>query len=473
MCAQAAHIPVHLGSMAYAMRDITDRFTWQEGDMIVLNDPFLGGTHLPDITLIMPVFCAGQRIGFVANRAHHANVGASTPGSMPISSHIDQEGLLISPDYLFRAGNIDSRMLKRLSLLSDPSVGREQLPGDFQAQVSANLVGAQRLASLAQALGSLQFLSAINALHNYAASFAHNLLTSLPSGVFCFTDHLDSDGMGGRDLELRLRLEITESRVIADFTGTASQVAGNINCPLSVTAAAVFYVFRCLMPAHAPNSVDLFAFLELKVPEGCFINAAFPAAVAAGNVETSMRLVDLVLGALAQAIPERIPAASQGTMNNLAMGHVTENGRWDYYETVAGGAGAGQGYQGASAIQCHMTNTLNTPVESLESHYPVVVESYAVREGSGGSGRWRGGNGVTKTFRFLAPASVTLLTERRRSAPWGLNGAAGGSPGSNQINHKQVPDKYHAQVSVGDTVTINTPGGGGWGVKCADENQVL
>ncbi len=459
LCAQAAHIPVHLGSMAYAMKDIVSGCHWQAEDMLIVNDPFLGGTHLPDVTLIAPVFYDEKLLGFVANRAHHADIGAESPGSMPLSRHLDEEGLVIPPTHLIRQGRLDESVMARIrgSLRDGLSVR-----GDFAAQISANHTGVERLLGLIREHGAEAFAMALDELNDYAERLARATFEAIPDGEYRFVDLMDGDGLGQEDIRIELALHVEQHRIRVDFTGTAPQVAGNINCPLSVAAAGVYYVFRCLMPAHTPACAGSFRPVSIQAPEGCFLNAQRPAAVAAGNVETSSRVVDVVMGALAQAIPARIPAASQGSMNNLAMG--ADGGqRWDYYETMGGGMGAGQHHDGLSAVQTHMTNTRNTPIEVLESHYPVRIRRYAVRDGSGGQGLHRGGDGLVREFVFSQPARVTLLTERRKHRPWGLNRGKPGMAGENRLNGTLLPPKASFQVKAGDVLSLETPGGGGWG----------
>lgn len=457
LCAQAAHIPVHLGSMAFAMAGIVRQFEWHAGDMVVFNDPFLGGTHLPDVTLVAPVFLGAALQGFVANRAHHANIGAAAPGSMPISRCLEEEGVIIAPCKLIDRGKPRQQVLARLRSGQEMTA----LGGDFVAQVSANKVGLARLGELIAQQGSSAYREGLEALNDYAYRLARAELAKLPDGNYEFTDYMDDDGAGSRDIPIHVRVSINGSSIAVDFAGTAAQVEGNINCPLSVTAAAVFYVFRCLLPQHAPASAGLFRPLAISAPPGCLVNAQRPAAVAAGNVETSMRIVDAVLGALSAALPGRIPACSQGSMNNIALGASAP--RWDYYETLAGGCGAHAAGDGLSGRHSHMTNTLNTPVENLEMHYPLRVVRYALRQDSGGGGAHRGGQGIERAYEFLAPAQVTLLTERRRRAPWGLNGGGCGQSGQNMLNGGTLPPKCSFNVQPGDRVTVSTPGGGGWG----------
>ena len=462
LCAQAAHIPVHLGSMAHAMRYIVNDLDWQQGDMLVLNDPFLGGTHLPDVTLIAPVFdsLSGWLAGFVANRAHHADIGCDSPGSMPISRSLQEEGRIIPPTFLYRRGELQQAALTLMGGQVDA-----ELDTDFAAQCSANRTGVERLTQLVENLGLSDYLDGLVELNDYADRLAGSVLARLNPGNYRFTDLMDDDGAGHRDIVVSVTLQIEKDHVVVDFSESADQVPGNLNCPESVAAAAAFYAFRCLMPDQTPACDGAFRRIRLVTREGSLLNANRPAAVAAGNVETSTRLVDVIFGALAQAIPDRIPAASQGSMNNVAMGHIDSHTgtRWDYYETLAGGTGAGPHFPGLDAVHSHMTNTLNTPVESLEMHYPLRVRRYALRDGSGGAGIQAGGDGVIREYEFLSEATVSLLTERRVHQPWGLAGAEGGAVGINLLNGRELEPKCSFQAKPGDRLEIVTPGGGGYG----------
>ena len=464
LCAQAAHIPVHLGSMAFAMRDVVAGIDWGPGDQVILNDPYLGGTHLPDVTVIAPVYCDAVLQAFVVNRAHHADIGAASPGSMPISSDLEDEGIVIEPVHLLRDDVFVGGVLQRVT---SATRNRAESAGDFAAQVAANRAGVTRLAGLISAYGVAAFRQGIAALNGYAERLALESLAAIPPGRYRFTDYLDDDGQGETDIPIRLALTVNERRVLADFSGTAAQVGGNVNCPLAVAAAAVFYVFRCLMPAQTPACAGAFRPIELVAPKGCLLNARKPAAVAAGNVETSTRVVDVVLGALAQAVPDRIPAASHGSMNNLAMGSARSDDPWDYYETIGGGMGAGPCGGGLSGVHTHMTNTLNTPVEVLESRFPVRVLRYGLRRGSGGVGRRHGGDGLIREYLFGAPAHFTLLTERRARPPWGGAGGSDARPGLNLLNDRPLPAKCEGSVAAGDRLRIETPGGGGYGAPDA------
>jgi N-methylhydantoinase B len=464
LCAQAAHIPVHLGSMAYAMGGLVRSRAWTAGDMVMLNDPFLGGTHLPDVTVIAPVFVRAQLTAFVANRAHHADIGCDSPGSMPVSRTLDEEGIVIPPTRFVRDGELAETAL-------GPLLARTSRPqdtyADLVAQVSANRIGAARIEALVAAMDAQGFAEALAALNRYAEQLAVSGLAGIPAGTYRFEDVLDDDGAGHLDLPVRVAVAVAGGRVGVDFAGTCPQTAGNVNCPLSVAAASVYYVFRCLMPSHTPACAGSLRPIRLLAPEGCLVHARRPAAVAAGNVETSMRIVDALMGALAQAMPERIPAASQGTMNNVAIGARGAGRSWDYYETLAGGMGAGPNGGGLDAVHSHMTNTFNTPVEALEMAFPLRVRRYALRRGSGGAGARRGGDGLVREYEFLQDASVTLLTERRRYPPWGLAGGGPGLPGHNRLNGAPLAPKLQLRARRGDRLTVETPGGGGWGVPAS------
>ncbi len=462
--AQAAHIPVHLGSMAYAMTGLVEGRDWQDGDMLMVNDPYLGGTHLPDVTLIAPVFKDSSLVAFVANRAHHANIGCDTPGSMPVSSTLEEEGVIIAPTLLLQAGQLQE------GLPELPDLQGGALSGDFAAQAGANQVGVRRLQDLLETLGKAEFEAGLDQLNDYADTLTANMLAGIPAGNYHFQDYLDDDGQGHERILLDLQMQLSAEDALLDFSASSDQVPGNLNCPESVVAAAAYYCFRCLLPPEAPACEGLFRRIRIRTRPGSIVNARRPAAVAAGNVETSTRLVDLVLGALSQPLPERIPAASQGSMNNIAMGHAgdAEHPRWDYYETLAGGLGGGPSWAGLHCVHSHMTNTLNTPIESLEMHYPLRLREYSRRRGSGGAGMQPGGDGLVREYEFLAPAQLSLLTERRRFAPWGAAGGQDGARGCNELNGKQLPGKCSVSVQAGDRLRISTPGGGGWGKPAAE-----
>ena len=460
MVAQADHMPVHLGSMSYAMRSIVQDLAWRQGDFLVLNDPYLGGTHLPDVTVITPAYADNDElVGFIVNRAHHVNIGCDTPGSMPISSYLEEEGLIIPPIFVIRNGEVQEGAARFLGIKN------AEITGDFAAQIGANRIGEARLGQLIKKMGLENYRDKVKKLNDLAEGISSIAISQLNPGKYEFTDYLDGDGCGAEDLELTVEVTITANSALLDFTKSSDMVKGNLNCPESVVAAASFYCFRCLMPSHTPACHGLFRNIKIKTRQGSILNPRRPAAVAAGNVETSMRLVDLVFGALAKAAPFLVPAAGQGTMNNIAMGLIDKNkkARWDYYETIAGGIGGGPSYPGIDGKHSHMTNTLNTPVESVEMHYPLRIKRYEIRECSGGCGRNRGGDGVVREYEFLDSAVVTILSERRKRGPWGLEGGGNGKPGLNQFNGNVLPSKCTFNTKRGDKVLIMTPGGGGWG----------
>ncbi|HKJ84031.1 MAG TPA: hydantoinase B/oxoprolinase family protein [Mariprofundaceae bacterium] len=468
LVAQAAHIPVHLGSMAYCMRDIVSGFDWREGDVVVFNDPFLGGTHLPDITVVMPVFDGDTLLGFSASRAHHADVGGKSPGSMGVHRRLSDEGVVISPQYWIRAGEDREESLQRfMHRARNPD---ERL-GDLAAQRAACAVGAWRLVTLhrGMAAGAASLADACAELLVASESYGRVCVAGIPDGAYTFEDAIEDDGLAHGPLTIKMTIRIEGEMATVDFSGTAPQCEGPLNCPLAVTAASVFYVFRCLMPAGAPQTSAIFRPVHLSAPEGSLVNATAGAAVAAGNVETSQRIVDVVLGALAKALPTRIPAASQGTMNNVLFG----SRDWVYYETLGGGMGAHADGDGLCAVQCHMTNTRNSSIEVLEMHDPLRVLRYAVRTDSGGRGRHNGGDGLVRFWEVLDDCTVSLLSERRVSRPYGLAGGESGQAGRNRLfrdgSWRDLPAKCSMPLRPGDILSVETPGGGGYGSPAAEE----
>jgi len=460
LIAQAAHIPVHLGSMVYAMRGIADGHDWRAGDTLVFNDPALGGTHLPDVTVVVPIFQHDRHLGFAVSRAHHADIGGKTPGSMGLHRRLRDEGCIISPTFWFRAGEERSELTARFR--HDMRAPAERL-GDLQAQRAACMLGARRLCAFVR---DKDAEALFDELLSVSERYARQAIAAIPDGCYRFADALEDDGLGHGPFAIQVTLSVRGGEAHVDFTGTAAEAPGPINCPFAVTAAAVYYVFRCLMPTHTPQTSAIFHPIALHAPAGSLVHATAQAAVAAGNVETSQRIVDVLLGALAQALPERIPAAAQGTMNNVIFGGLA--GDWVYYETMGGGMGAHAQGAGLSAVQCHMTNTRNSAIEVVEMHYPLRITRYAIREGSGGVGRHRGGDGLIREWELLAPCHVSLLSERRASAPFGLNGGGPGQPGRNLLKHPQgawreVAAKFSRSLQTGDRLRVETPGGGGYG----------
>ncbi len=467
MAAQAAHIPVHLGSAPHSVRAATERHRLEEGDVVVLNDPFAGGTHLPDVTVVAPVDVGGHRVGYVANRAHHADIGGMTPGSMPLAREIYQEGLRLPPVKLVRRGVVDDDLLQ--VFLANVRVPDERR-GDLLAQLAALRCGTERLTELVRDRGAAPVAAAMAALQDYSQRLMRAAIRRLPRGVFAAEDFMDDDGFGEKSIRIAAAVTVGDGRVQVDLAGSADCVEGGINANLAVTEAAVYYVFRCLAGADIPANAGMLRPIGIAAPAGSVVNAEAPAAVAAGNVETSQRIVDVLFRALAGAAPDLVPAASSGTMNNFSFGGFDPGrGRhYSYYETIAGGAGAANGTAGAAAVQTHMTNTMNTPIEALESEAPVLVHRYAVRRASGGRGRWRGGDGVVREVEMLEPAEVSIVSERRDSRPYGLAGGAGGKAGHNRVvlpdgRRRNLPAKTTLRLGAGSRLRIETPGGGGWG----------
>ena len=465
LIAQAAHIPVHLGSMGMAVREAISRVNMEEGDMVILNSPYMGGTHLPDITLIAPVFYRGKIRFYVANRAHHADVGGMSSGSMPLSRVIFQEGLVIPPVKLLERGKIKEDVL---SLILSNVRTPEERRGDLNAQIMANLTGIRRVVEILEEMGLEEVRSAGEKLMEYSERLMRRAIDEIPDGTYTFEDFLDDDGFGRKDVAVRVKIEIRGDSAVVDLRDSDPQTEGVINAVRSVSVAAVYYVFRCLLPEDAPTNDGCFRPIEVLTKRGTVVDAEFPSAVAGGNVETSQRIVDAVLGALSEAVPGLIPAASQGTMNNLAIGgRDPRTGRvYTYYETVGGGMGAWRGGDGESAVHSHMTNTMNTPVEALEHSYPFLVREYSVRRGSGGQGRWKGGDGIVREIELLGDAEVTVLSERRRRGPYGLFGGRPGKEGRNIVVENGVervmPGKFTTHLRKGDRIRIETPGGGGY-----------
>ncbi|GIV78492.1 MAG: 5-oxoprolinase [Litorilinea sp.] len=476
MIAQAAHIPAHLGAMPASVHTILARFPhWEPGDVVIVNDPFEGGNHLPDITMIAPVFVeggagdpAGRPDFFVASRAHHADVGGMTPGSLPLSTEIYQEGIIIPPVKLYKRGVLDEDLL-RLILRNVRTPGERR--GDLAAQRAAAAIGARRLQELVDRFGYGEVLAYAGHLQAYSERLTRAAIARWPDGTYRFEDVLELvEGEQVTLVPIRVAATIHQDEITFDFTGTAAMVHGSLNAVIAITQSACYYVVRCLVGEEVPMNAGCFAPVHVVAPAGSLVHAQAPAAVAGGNVETSQRITDVVLGALAQALPEEIPAASQGTMNNLTIGGLRAEGSgpYAYYETIGGGMGASARGDGMSGVQVHMTNTLNTPVEALEMAFPFRVVRYSLRPGSGGAGRHRGGDGIVREYEILAPATVTMLSERRAVAPWGLAGGEPGQPGRNCLIHangqvEELPSKFSRRLMPGDRLRIETPGGGGWG----------
>ncbi len=473
LLAQAAHIPVHLGAMPESVRAVAELAPWRPGDLAILNDPFLGGTHLPDVTMVSPVFAGSIEtpIGYVASRAHQADIGGMAPGSMPVAEELIQEGLVIPPLRLYRAGELVS---EALALILRNVRTPDERRGDFAAQVAAQRLGERRIAALHDELGAEAWAAHTAALLDHGERAARAALRELPEGRWTFEDALDDDGHSDEPVPIRVALTLAGGGAHFDFSGSAPQRAASINAVAPVARSACYYVIRCLLPPETPTNAGLFRPIAFTLPPGSVVAANPPVAVAAGNVETSQRIVDTVWGAFAQLLPERMPAASSGTMNNLTAGGTDPRtgGPWAYYETSGGGLGGGPQSAGLNAAHSHMTNTLNTPAEALELAYPLRVLENSIRRGSGGEGRHRGGDGLVRRTQFLGDATVTLITERRIGRAWGAAGGGEGEQGRNWLEAqgegterelRALPGKVVLPVKAGDAIRIETPGGGGWG----------
>jgi N-methylhydantoinase B len=496
--AMGDHMPVHLGSMPMSVRAAIDSApmglgNMQPGDIVMLNDPFRGGTHLPDITLVAPVFMwrgrprprkSAQKPDFyVASRAHHADVGGAYPGSMGLCREIYQEGIRIPPVKLMRADGTKRSGMNHdvLAMLLNNVRTPEEREGDLGAQIAACNTGAERLQNVCSRYGRERAQRAARDLLDYSEELMRAFLQHVPPGEYRAEDFLDGDGISDRPIKIAVTLGIHKPSefggrarphhiVTVDFTGSDPQVEGSLNAVAAITYSACFYVFRCLLAEDVPATAGLMRPIQIIAPEGTIVNAHPPAAVAGGNVETSQRIVDVLLRALAQAIPDRIPAAASGTMNNLTVGGIDPrtNQPFTYYETIAGGMGARPGKAGVSGVHTHMTNSLNTPAEALEYAYPLRVRQYSLRANSGGAGKSRGGDGIVREIEVLTDCDVTLLSDRRSRGPWGLNGGTDGAPGLALITRNNgavetIPGKFSARLKKGERIRIETPGGGGWG----------
>ncbi len=473
MVAQAAHQPVHLGAMPASVQAALDTFpgALASGDLVILNDPYLGGTHLPDITLVAPVYVKdegkNQLAGFVANRGHHADVGGMTPGSLPLSTELYQEGLILPPIKLARRGRLNREVLQ---IISRNSRTPEERKGDLAAQIASIRVGERRLQEVVHRYGIGEALEHMAALLDYSERITRAAIRQIPQGTYKVVDYMDDDGLTQQPVAIAVAITVAGDQLTVDFTGTSAQRPGCINAPRAVTVSACLYVIRCVVGDQGPANQGCLRPVHIITPSGTLVNPEPQGGVAGGNVETSQRITDVLLAALAQALPHRIPAASQGTMNNLLIGgHDPVRHRpFVYYETIGGGMGARPTQDGISGIHTHMTNTLNTPIEALEFTFPLRLKRYALRRGSGGPGKHRGGDGLVRDVEFLTPARVTILSERRRFPPPGLHGGHPGQPGENLLlrggyEEVQLAGKETLDLAAGDVLSIRTPGGGGWG----------
>jgi len=469
--AMGDHMPVHLGSMPASVAAARRMLSFEPGDIAVLNDPFAGGTHLPDLTLVMPVFLRRESEPhfYVASRAHHADIGGALAGSMGPAREIFQEGVRIPPVKIFRAGKVDGDVLRLLLANVRTPVERE---GDLAAQIASCRLGQRRLQEVVAKHSAGTTDRYAGHLLNYSERMMRAALRSLRPGHYRAEDFLDSDGTSGQPLAIRVTIRLAHDSAVVDFTRSAPQCAGNVNAVEAIAMSAVYFVFRSLLREDVPATSGLLRPIALIAPSGTIVNATAPAAVAGGNVETSQRMVDTLLRALSQAAPDRIPAASQGTMNNLTFGGLDPrrgNQPFTYYETIAGGCGASCDRDGPSAVHSHMTNSWNTPTEVIEETYPVRVKRYAIRRNSGGPGKRHGGDGIIRELEFLTAVDVGLLTDRRAMAPYGLEGGKSGACGKNLLKHgnsmQTLAAKCAFSAAPGDILRIETPGGGGWGRK--------
>jgi N-methylhydantoinase B/oxoprolinase/acetone carboxylase alpha subunit len=471
--AQGDHLPVHLGAMPLSVRAAIDHVPMEPGDTVILNDPFRGGTHLPDITLVSPVFLkrSGPPAFFVANRAHHSDVGGMSPGSMPLAREIFQEGLIIPPVKLVKRGTLDKELM---SLILANVRTPDEREGDLTAQIASNRVGESRLREITRKYGYKRVAKYAAATQDYAERVLRQTISDIPNGTYTFEDFLDNDGFSSDPVYIRVAIRIDGDSAEVDFTGTDLQTSGGVNANLAITLSASLYAFRCLVTEDVLYNAGISRPIRINAPPGTVVNALHPSAVAGGNVEASQRITDVVLGALSQALPQIIPAASQGTMNNVTLGgaYPANDPRsgtpFAYYETAGGGMGGRNGLAGINGVHTHMSNTRNTPVEALEHHLPVRIRTYSLRQGSGGAGQYPGGEGLIREYEVLTDTSATVLTERRVGRPYGAQGGHPGASGRNSIIRangtiEPLPSKARIELHSGDRLRIETPGGGGFG----------
>jgi N-methylhydantoinase B/oxoprolinase/acetone carboxylase alpha subunit len=465
---QGSHIPVHLGAMPLSVQASIRSVDFENGDLVILNDPYRGGTHLPDITCISPVFVDRKLVFFVANRAHHSDVGGMTPGSMPLATEIYQEGLIIPPLKLIQKNKLRTEVMDLiLANVRTP----EERKGDLLAQIAANEKGKQRLDEIIKKYGLKKILLYTRLIPSYTEKILRETIKDIPDGTYSFSDFLDDDGITDKPVKIDVKITIQKDEALIDFSSSSKQVQGSVNANFAVTYSAVLYVFRCLVEEDIPFNTGLMRPLKIIAPRGSVLNAQHPAATAGGNVETSQRIVDVLLGALSRAIPERIPAASSGTMNNVAFGGYDPSKKrsFAYYETIGGGMGAGSDSPGISGVHTHMTNSLNTPLEALENYLPIKIKRYGLRKGSGGKGLYEGGEGIIREYEFHVHAQVTLISERRKFSPYGTKGGKSGKKGRNTLIKKgkriSLKSKCNFNAEPGDLLRVETPGGGGYGRK--------
>ena len=472
LAAQAEHIPVHLGSMGLAVKKGLEKLDepLENGDMLLFNDPYISGTHLPDITLITPVFYKDEIIAYLANKAHHSDIGGKTPGSMAgDATEIYQEGLIIPPVKFVKKGKIDKEIAG--ILMSNVRTPKIRM-GDLRAQIAANKLGQKRILQLAERYGSTVLCEAMEEIMSYSERRMRNEIKKMPEGSYSAEDFLESTGTTEKPVKIKVTITLKDENLKIDYNGTDPQVEGPVNAVLGVTLSGVYYVLKCVTDPSIPMNDGCYRPVDVYVPEGTLLNPSPPAAVAGGNVETSQRNVDVLLKAFAQIVPERVCAACQGTMNNIAVGGIDKrNGQqWTFYETIAGGYGGRKGMDGVDAIHSHMTNTMNTPIEAIETIYPIRFLKYELRMDSGGAGKWRGGVGLERSWMLLADsATLSIMAERTKFAPWGLYGGKEGAKGEFYIvradgTHVKLKSKCTVKMKKGDVFVVKTPGGGGYGV---------
>ncbi|OKY78952.1 MAG: N-methylhydantoinase B/acetone carboxylase, alpha subunit [Candidatus Methanohalarchaeum thermophilum] len=457
LLAQAEHIPVHLGAMPVAVKVATKECKPSEGDQVILNNPFKGGTHLPDVTLIKPVYYNNEHVGYTVNRAHHADVGGDVPGSMPgDSKKLEEEGIIISPTLAVK----DKKLNRDIKNLFKEMRSPKERIGDLNAQIGANNKGASEFIKTIDKFGLNRYKNFIEDYFNYSKSKSHKMIQKLPNGVFNSKDYLE---WRDKEVKIKVQIEISDDELTFDFQGTSDQIYGNINAPFQVTLSAIYYILKCLLPKEVPLNYGSYDPIGVKAPEGSVVNAKPPVAVSAGNVETSQRIVELILRALEPALPDKIPAESTGSMNNLAIG----NDRFTYYETIGGGAGATSKQDGEDGVHVHMTNTKNTPIEALENYYPLKVDKYKLRNNSGGKGKYNGGEGLIREIKVKEDSKLSIQSERRKNTPKGAKKGENGKKGKNILIKGNQEIKLNSKVSrkikKSESIRICTPGGGGWG----------
>jgi N-methylhydantoinase B len=459
--------PVHLGAMIKSVETAIREFDIYSDDLIILNDPYWGGTHLPDLTMISPIFHREELIGFSANRVHQSDIGGKSPGSMPgDSTDVYQEGLIIPPLRLYERGALNKPLLELIMRnVRTPTERR----GDFRAQMAANKIGIRRVQELIQKYGKIVVVDAMNEILDYSERRMRARISLLPDGSCGAMDHMDDDGISEESLKIEVAVKIDGSKILVDFAGTAKETRGNVNAVFPVTLASVYYVVRCITDPTIPPNSGCYRPITVDASIGTLVNPTPPAAVAAGNVETSQRIVDVLLKAFSSIVPDKVVAACQGTMNNLSIGGIDPrtNEPYAFYETIGGGQGARPTKDGMDGVHTHMSNTLNTPIEALEMAYPLTVEQYEFIPNSGGLGRYRGGLGVRRRIKVYGNAVLSLQTERRRFSPYGLFGGEEGEKGRNTLirdgKRIDLKGKVTLQLKSGDMIEIDTPGGGGYG----------